>query len=66
MESEVAHLNTAHHEGDYTVESVRADGTVVLKAIDAGAQAMHQRLGVAPVSDEEFERHLGDLPTGPA
>ncbi len=66
MESEVAHLSSANYEGDYTIESVQPDGSLVLKAVDTSVEAIYGSRGLSRVSEQEFERHFGDLPSGPA
>lgn len=47
--------------GDYLVEEILDDGRLVIRP-DTSAEAIHRRLGVEPVSREEFERELGHLP----
>jgi hypothetical protein len=47
--------------GEYLVEEVLEDGRLVIRP-DTSGDAIHRRLGVEPVSSEEFERELGDLP----
>lgn len=48
--------------GDYIVAEHNPDGSVLL-APDTSSAAIERRLGVEPASEEEFERHFGDLPT---
>jgi len=64
-------------DGDYVLGEEREDGSVVLwpdpaiKAWHEGhgynprtsAAAIRRRLGSEPISDEEFERHFGHLPS---
>jgi len=48
--------------GDYlVVEEVLEDGRLVIRP-DTSPSAIRRRLGVEPVSSEEFERELGDPP----
>jgi len=47
--------------GDYIVVEHNADGSVLLSP-DTSAAAIERRLGVEPVSEEDFERHFGHLP----
>ncbi len=49
-------------EGDYIVAERHRDGSVLL-APDTSVAAIERRLGVEPVSQEEFDRHFGHLPT---
>ncbi len=48
--------------GEYVVDEVLDDGRLVIRP-DTTAEAIHRRLGLQPVSAEEFEQHFGDLPT---
>ena len=47
---------------DITVDD---EGRVILTP-KLTAEASRRRLGSRPVTDEEFQKHFGDLPTGPA
>jgi hypothetical protein len=47
--------------GEYLIEEVLADGMLVTRP-DSSAAAIRRRLEVEAISDEEFERELGDLP----
>ena len=49
-------------EGEYVLEERREDGSLVLRP-DTSIDAIRRRLDVEPVSDEEFERLFGHLPT---
>ena len=48
--------------GDYVLDERLEDGSLVLRP-DTSAAAIRKRLGSEPISDEEFERHFGHLPT---
>ncbi len=48
--------------GEYLVEEVLEDGRVVLRP-DTSAAAIRERAGLEAVSDEEFARAFGDLPS---
>lgn len=57
-----AHVTLAGDlNGEYLVEEVLDDGRLVIRP-DTSADAIRRRLGVEPVSREEFERDLGHLP----
>jgi hypothetical protein len=57
-----AHVTLAGDlSGEYLVEEVLEDGRLVIRP-DTSAEAIRRRLGVEPVSREEFERELGHLP----
>lgn len=57
-----AHVTLAGDlNGEYLVEEVLEDGRLVIRP-DTSAEAIHRRLGVEPVSREEFDRELGYLP----
>jgi hypothetical protein len=47
--------------GDYVLEERHPDGSLVLRP-DTSAAAMERRAGLRPMSDEDFEEVLGDLP----
>lgn len=51
--------------GRYEVLEQSQDGTVLLGP-DTSAEAIMRRGGSRPMTAEEFERHFGDLRTGPA
>jgi hypothetical protein len=51
--------------GRYEVLEQGEDGTIVLGP-DTSADAIMRRLGSTPMTEQEFERAFGDLPTGPA
>ena len=58
-----AHITLAGDlSGEYVVDEVLDDGRLVIRP-DTSAHAIHRRLGLEPVSAEEFEAHFGDLPT---
>jgi hypothetical protein len=48
--------------GEYLVETRRHDGRLVLVP-DTSADTILARYDAKPLTDEDFERHLGDLPT---
>jgi hypothetical protein len=48
--------------GDWFVDERLDDGRIVLRP-DTSIEAIRRRLGTEPMSDEEFERHFGRLPT---
>lgn len=48
--------------GDYVVAERNPDGTLLL-APDTSVAAMQERLGLEPMTPEDFEEHFGDLPT---
>jgi hypothetical protein len=48
--------------GDYVVEDHRPDGRILLRP-DLSVKAMLVRYGERRLTPEEFERHLGGLPT---
>lgn len=48
--------------GDYIVAERHPDGSVLL-APDTSMDAIQRRIGGRPMTDEEFERHFGDLPS---
>jgi len=48
--------------GEYLVDEVLEDGRVVLRP-DTSAVAIRERGGLEAVSDEEFERAFGHLPS---
>ena len=57
-----AHVTVAGDlSGEYLVEEGLEDGRLVIRP-DPSADAIRRRLGVEPISPEEFERELGHLP----
>jgi len=48
--------------GDYVVDERHEDGSLLLRP-DTSAEAIARRLGVTPVSQEEFDKHFGHLPS---
>jgi len=57
-----AHVTLAGDlSGEYLVDEVLEDGRLVIRP-NTSADAIRCRLGVDPVSREEFERELGHLP----
>jgi hypothetical protein len=48
--------------GEYVVEDVLEDGRVVLRP-DTSAEAIRLRGGLEPVTDQEFDRAFGHLPS---
>lgn len=48
--------------GDYIVAEHNEDGSLLL-APDTSIEAIHERLGTKPASQEEFDEHFADLPT---
>lgn len=48
--------------GDYIVDEVVEDGRIVLRP-DTKAAAIRQRAGLEPVTDDEFERAFGHVPS---
>ncbi len=48
--------------GDYVVEDRRPDGRVVLRP-DSSVKAMLSRHRERELTPEEFDQHLGELPT---
>lgn len=48
--------------GEYLVDEVLEDGRVVLRP-DTSAAAIRQRAGLEPVTDTEFDRAFGHLPS---
>ena len=48
--------------GDYVVDERHEDGSLLLRP-DTSWEAIQRRLGVTSVTQEEFERHFGHLPT---
>jgi hypothetical protein len=58
-----AHVTLAGDlNGDYVVDERLGDGRLVIRP-DTSAEAINRRLGVEPISAEEFEQHFGHLPT---
>jgi hypothetical protein len=58
-----AHVTLAGDlNGDYVVDERLDDGRLVIRP-DTSAEAINRRLGVEPISAEEFEQHFGHLPT---
>jgi hypothetical protein len=53
-----AHVTLA---GDLSGEYLVEDGRLVIRP-DTSAEAIRRRLGVEPISRQEFERELGHLP----
>lgn len=47
--------------GDYVVDERHEDGRLLLRP-DTSAEAIQRRLGVTPITPEEFEQHFGHLP----
>ncbi len=47
--------------GEYLLDERLEDGRLILRP-DSSAQAIERRLGVRGASEEEFERHFGELP----
>lgn len=48
--------------GEYVIDEVFEDGRIVLRP-DTGAAAIRERAGLDPVTDDEFERAFGHLPS---
>jgi len=48
--------------GEYVVDEVLEDGRVVLRP-DTSAAAIRERAGLESVTDDEFERVFGHLPS---
>lgn len=48
--------------GDYVVAERNQDGSILLTP-DTSIDAMHERLGVEPVGEDEFEQTFGNLKT---
>jgi hypothetical protein len=48
--------------GEYVVDEVLEDGRIVLRP-DTSAAAIRQRAGLEPVTDDEFQRAFGHLPS---
>ncbi|HWD69122.1 MAG TPA: hypothetical protein VG293_02945, partial [Solirubrobacteraceae bacterium] len=62
-ETMAAHVTLAGDlNGDYVVDERLDDGRLVIRP-DTSAEAINRRLGVEPISAEEFEQHFGHLPT---
>ena len=58
-----AHVRlTGELTGKYVVDEVYEDGRIVLRP-DTSAAAIRERAGLDPVTDDEFERAFGDLPS---
>ncbi len=58
-----AHITLAGDlNGDYVVDERLDDGRLVIRP-DTSAEAINRRLGVEPISVEEFDQHFGHLPT---
>lgn len=58
-----AHVKlTGELSGEYLVDDVLDDGRIVLRP-DTSAAAIRQRAGLEQVSDDEFDRAFGHLPT---
>jgi hypothetical protein len=54
-----AHVTLAGDlNGDYVVDERLDDGRLVIRP-DTSAEAINRRLGVEPISPEEFEQHFG-------
>lgn len=48
--------------GEYVVDEVFADGRIVLRP-DTSAAAIRERAGLEPVTNDEFDRAFGHLPS---
>ena len=48
--------------GEYVVDEVFEDGRIMLRP-DTSAGAIRHRAGLAPVTDDEFHRAFGHLPS---